>query len=157
MSLRLPVALLALLLAGRLSANEMRIAATPILSASLAAGTTWQVQSFTNGGPWSATGVLVAGSATPVSVRLDGFPAAAAYRLLQTDGAMTVSPAVGRGLHLAGTAAGASQVTIDASADLSHWSQTGLAVPAAAGSYLRVVREPIAGRAFFRSALPATP
>ncbi|RYD57511.1 MAG: hypothetical protein EOP83_21065 [Verrucomicrobiaceae bacterium] len=46
---------------------------------------------------------------------------------------------------------------LDASADLATWSQSALAFPAADGGYVRVVREPLANRGFFRAEVPTTP
>lgn len=149
--------LMAVLLAGGLSANEMRMAATPILTANLPTGWTWQVESSSGGGPWIPVGVLVAGAATPVSVRLDGFPTDAAYRFQSTDGKYTAYPTVGRGLHLAGSGAGGKQVKIATAPDLASWTQAALVEPDADGNYLRAIREPLAKRAFFRSVVPETP
>lgn len=153
---RSTVAMITVLLLGRLAANEMHVAPTPILTASLLSGATWQVESSTNGGPWMPTGVLVAGEATPVSVRLDGFSPDAAYRFQTTDGKFTASPGLGRGLHLAGTGADGKQVKIDTSIDLENWSQETVAMTDTAGNYLRAIREPLTGRAFFRSVVPET-
>lgn len=155
MSRSLPTTLIALLPV-LLSANELRIEGTPLLSASLPAGTTWQVESSQAGGPWTATGVLLAGSAAPVAARLDGFPADAAYRCTRIDGKFTVLPSVTRGFHLAGTTE-EKQVRIDASPDLAAWSQAAVILPEIDGRYLRAVREPLASRGFFRSEVPATP
>lgn len=155
MSRVFPPALMALFPAF-LAANEMRIEGTPLLSASLPAGTTWQVESSQAGGPWTATGILLAGSAAPVAARLDGFPADAAYRCLRIDGKGMVLPDVARGFHLAGTTE-QKQVRIDASPDLAAWSQAAVILPEADGRYLRAVREPLAARGFFRSETPSTP
>jgi expansin (peptidoglycan-binding protein) len=144
------------LLPGCLAANEMRVDGTPLLSASLPAGTTWQVESSQAGGPWTATGVLLAGTAAPVAARLDGFPADAAYRCVRLDGKFTVLPEVTRGLHLAGTT-DQKQVRIDASPDLAAWSQAAVVLPDIDGHYLRAVREPLAARGFFRSEVPGLP
>ena len=144
------------LLPALLAANEMRIEGTPLLSASLPAGTTWQVESSQAGGPWTPTGVLLAGAAAPVSARLDGFPADADYRCMRIDGKSAVLPAVTRGLHLAGTSE-KKQVRIDASPDLASWSQAAVALTGIDGRYLRAVREPLAARGFFRSEVPGLP
>lgn len=143
------------LLPACLAANEMRIEGTPLLSASLPAGTTWQVESFQAGGPWTPTGVLLAGAATPVAARLDGLPVDAAYRCKRIDGKDAVLPAVTRGFHLAGTSE-KKQVRIDASSDLAVWSQAAVILPEIDGRYLRAVREPLASRGFFRSEVPGT-
>ncbi len=155
MSRVLPTALMALLPA-LLAANEMRIEATPLISASLPAGTTWQVELSQAGGPWTATGVLLAGAAAPVAARLDGFPADAAYRCTRIDGKFNVLPDVTRGFHLAGTTEN-KQVRIDASPDLGVWSQAAVVLPEIDGRYLRAVREPLAARGFFRSEVPVMP
>lgn len=144
------------LLPACLAANEMRIEGTPLLSASLPAGTTWQVESFQAGGPWTPTGVLLAGAAAPVVARLDGFPVDAAYRCMRIDGKAAVLPAVTRGFHLAGTSE-KEQVRIDASPDLAAWSQAAVALTDTDGRYLRAVREPLAARGFFRSEVPGQP
>lgn len=144
------------LLPACLAANEMRIEGTPLLAASLPVGTTWQVESFQAGGPWTPTGVLLAGAAAQVVARLDGFPANAAYRCMRIDGKSALLPAVTRGFHLAGTSE-KKQVRIDASPDLAAWSQAAVVLPDSAGRYLRAVREPLAARGFFRSEVPGQP
>lgn len=138
-------------------ADELKIVRTPVVQASLATGTTWQVESSQGGGPWIPSGVLVAGSATMASARLDGMPDTVNYRLTRIDSGATATPIIGRGWHLSGIATGASQVRLDASSNLASWSQTALAFPAADGGYLRVVREPLGIRGFFRAEVPATP
>ncbi|RYD61886.1 MAG: hypothetical protein EOP83_16000, partial [Verrucomicrobiaceae bacterium] len=70
-------------------ADELKIVRTPVVRASLTAGTTWQVESSQGGGPWTPSGVLVAGSATMASARLDGMPDTASYRLMRIDGGAT--------------------------------------------------------------------
>ena len=138
-------------------ADELKIARTPIVQASLTTGTTWQVESSQGGGPWTPSGVLMAGSPTVASARLDGMPETSRYRLARIDGAATAIPVMSSGWHLSGIATGASQVRLDTSANLASWSQTALAFPAADGGYLRVVRQPLAVRGFFRAEVPATP
>jgi expansin (peptidoglycan-binding protein) len=156
MLLRFTIPWIAVLLAGALAANEMHLAATPILNASLPPGSTWQVESSTAGGPWTASGVLIAGAATPVSVRLDGYAVDADYRFLRHDTKATVPAAISRGLHLAGFEPNRKPVAITVSSDLGAWSPAGVVMPANDGSYVRAIREPFAGRAFFRSKVPAT-
>lgn len=136
--------------------DELRIEGTPRLSATLPSGNTWQVESSQAGGPWTPTGVLLAGAAAPVDVRLDGFPADAAYRCMRIDGKDSVLPDVAPGFHLAGTT-DQKQVRIDASPDLAAWSQAAVVLPGIDGRYLRAVREPLAVHGFFRSEVPALP
>lgn len=154
---RFPSLMIAVLLAGRLAAHEMHVARTPVLTASLAPAWTWQVESSSGGGPWIPTGVLVAGAAAPVTVRLDGFPADQQYRFQSTDGKYTASPTVGQGLHLAGSGADGKQAMIETAADPAIWSQAAVVMPDADGNYVRAIREPLASRAFFRSVVPETP
>ncbi len=152
---RIPPLSIAVLLSCGLHANEMNISGTPVLTASLDSGWAWQVESSSPaGGPWTPTGILVAGSASPVSVRLDGFPADHAYRFRSHDLKYEVTPSLVRGWHLAGIETDVKQVIIDASSDLAGWTQQTVVFPDASGNYVRAIREPLSPRAFFRS-IPA--
>ena len=139
-----------------LGANEMRIARTAILSATLPAGTNWQVQSRTGpSGAWVGTGVLVPGRGSPAMVRMEGFPGEAAYRFQRIDGGATVAPTLANAWDLAGTAPGENQVLIQSSANLVDWSQAALVFPDLEGRYGKALPTPLAARGFFRSEVPA--
>lgn len=136
----------------------LELGRSPVLSATLPASSTWQVEQQQASGTWTGTGVLVGGSGAAGSVRMDGFPAEAKYRFQRVaGGAGTVTPALSFGLALAGEQAGAGQVLIEASADLSAagWSDLALLYPDAGGRYVRAIREPLGPRGFFRAKLPA--
>ena len=139
-----------------LGANEMRIAKSAILSGTLPASTNWQVE-MQQGGAWLPTGVLVPGRGSIATVRMDGWPGEAAYRFRRIDGGATVLPGSAKGWHLAGLAAGESQVLVERSADLSTWSGLPLVFPELDGRYVRALQEPLAARGFFRSEVPALP
>ncbi len=138
----------------------LELGRSPVLSASLPASTTWQVEQQDASGGWTGTGVLVGGSGAAVSVRMDGFPAEAEYRFQRVSGgAGTLTPALSSGLALVGEQPGAGQVLIEGSTDLSAtgWSDLTLLYPDAGGRYVRAIREPLGPRGFFRSKLPVLP
>src|SRR5687768_13675152 len=66
-------------LVGSLLANSLAMRRTPVVSASLATGATYEVERSVSGG-WTRTGVLVTGTGSAQSLRLDGFPADDTYR-----------------------------------------------------------------------------
>ena len=53
------------------SADVLRIGKTAVLSGTLPAGTGWQVETQEGGGPWTGTGVIVAGQGSVATVRMD--------------------------------------------------------------------------------------
>lgn len=132
-------------------AAPLEIGRSPILTATLPAGSTWQVE-MNAGSAWTPTGVLVAGAPAAATVRLDGSPVSASYRLARLGTVDVITPVVSGGFYLAGTAtAGATQVEFQTAADLTSWTYAASTTPDAAGNFLRVVRPPLTARAFFRA------
>lgn len=59
---------------------------------------TWQVEQQQPGGAWTGTGILIGGTGSAVTVRLDGFPSTASYRFQRVAGAVaTLTPSVSTG------------------------------------------------------------
>lgn len=141
--------------------QRLEMQRSAVLGATLPTSTTWQVEQQQPGGAWTATGVLVGGTGSAVTVRLDGFPSTASYRFQRVVGAVaTLTPGLSTGWSLVGQeAAGTGQVVIESSADLSAagWSQTALVYPDANGRYVRAIRGPLGVRGFFRAEVPALP
>lgn len=140
------------------SADVLRIGKTAVLSGTLPAGTGWQVETQEGGGPWTGTGVIVAGQGSVATVRMDGWPGEAGYRFQRVDGGATVTGSVvSDGWHLAGsvTAAGPPPVLIQASENLGTWTPQEWVFPALDGSYARVLGTLPGARGFFRAATGA--
>ncbi|WP_052573579.1 hypothetical protein [Haloferula sp. BvORR071] len=139
----------------------LELARAPLLNATLPASSTWQVeQQQQPSGTWTPTGVLVGGTGSAVSVRLDGFPATANYRFQRILTAGTLTPTLGPAAWtLSGREPGATQVALDSSPNLAAWTDLALVYPDSTGRYLRALRSPelAASRNFFRAEVPALP
>lgn len=139
-------------------ADELRIGKTAVLSGTLPAGTGWQVETQQGAGPWTGTGVMVAGQGSLATVRMDGWPGDAGYRFQRVDGGATVvGSVVSDGWHLAGlvTAAGPPPVLIQSSENLGTWTPREWVFPALDGSYVRMLDTLPGVRGFFRAATGA--
>ena len=140
-------------------AGTVALARTPILTATLPTNTTYQVESSSNGSAWVATGVLVAGSGTPVTVRLDGFSASLAYRCARIGTTNVVLPAVTNGWNIAGNFPAVREVRVETNSNLTgnSWALRDYTFPDATGAFVRAVRLPLPSPTFFRGVQPATP
>ena len=131
---------------------------TPVVSATLATGVTYEVERSLSGG-WSRTGVLVTGTGSAQSLRLDGFPVDAAYRFSRVGTGEIVTAAKTMGVHLAGSFAAATNVSILRSGTLATgtWAHVRHAFTGASGTFLQPWREPLGGQQFYRGFKPAAP
>lgn len=140
------------------AAGPMVIGRTPVLSATLPAGTTWQVELREGPTAWVGSRVLIGGTGLPVSVRMDAWPSAADYRFQAVAGTVVpIAPALGTAWHIAGQEPGAEQIQIQRSVDLAAWGHEALLFPGLDGRYVRALREPLGARGFFRARAPALP
>jgi len=140
-------------------AGTVSIRPTPILNVTLPTSTTYQIESSTNGSVWVATGVLLAGTGVPITLRLDGFSGRLAYRFSGVGATSIILPATTNGWHLAGSFPGASEVRVETNATFATngWMPGDFSFPDAMGSFVHALRPPLPSLAFFRGLQPATP
>ena len=145
--------------AGYAFAGSVFLNRTPLLSAKLTSGDTYEVELSTNNGAWNGTGVLVAGTGATNTVRLDGFPASASYRFSRIGAASLITPAATSGFHLGATFPGAGEVHFESRNDLSAgtWTNRAYAFTNFAGQLISPVLPPLDTPGFFRAVQPDTP
>jgi expansin (peptidoglycan-binding protein) len=148
--------------------QSLEMGRTAVLAATLPASATWQVERQLAGGSWVETGVLVGGSGSAVSVRMDGWPGDAGYRFRQVAGAGTVlTPVRTFGWHLKGTVpalapgvgTGPGQLAVEKSANLAAWVPEGLVFARLDGGFVQALEGamPLGSRGFWRGEVPALP
>ena len=159
MSRNLAVGLVVIGVGALAAAQELEIGRTAVLGATLPVSSTWQVEQQQVGGAWAGTGVLVAGRGMAVSVRMDGWDGAKAYRFQRVAGGVaSLTPTVAAGWHLAGSpGAGVSQWAVERSGNLTGWEHEALLFPSLDGRVVRALREPLGTRGFFRAEVPGLP
>jgi len=152
----------ALLVIGSVKAGggTVAIRRTPILNATLPSGTTYQIEYSSNGIiPWLPTGVIVAGTGSPSSVRLDGFSDRLSYRYSRIGATALVTPVITNGLSLSNSFPGAVELRIESTTALTSnaWMFRKFAFPDFNGTFINAVRTPTQAFEFFRAGQPAVP
>lgn len=139
--------------------GTVSIQRTPILTATLPTGTTFEVDASTNGTTWVPTGILVAGSGVPASVRLDGASDRLQYRYSRVGATALVTPTVTLGLNLSNNFPGATELRIESTPQLSAsaWTLQRSIYPDLNGAFLSAWRSPGPTSHFARTVQPATP
>ncbi|HMO04129.1 MAG TPA: hypothetical protein PKC67_01625 [Kiritimatiellia bacterium] len=140
-------------------ANTVFIHPVPVLHAALPTGTTHQVELSTNGIGWTPSGVLVAGSGTTNSVRLDVLPANVQFRYVLVGATSVVFPAVSTTLSLSNYFKSAVEVHIQTTTSLVQhsWTLRRITFPDLNGHFLHAFRFPTQQVEAIRAYEPGNP